>query len=160
MILTPSFHGLRLERLAQWPLFVYKTRTKMSKCVADYESHCLRKQVPSFIIHSILVKFKCLIYVKRLEQLVMWALYKYTIISIIVYARYKVYVKPTYAGLLLHRKSHVDHQYKHGFLNIMLDCAFLLSSLRNVITSMCCFLDWNAWANLFIPQSLALFPSK
>ena len=61
----------------------------MSKCVADYESHCLRKQVPSFIIHSILVKFKCLIYVKRLEQLVMWALYKYTIISIIVYARYK-----------------------------------------------------------------------
>ena len=40
----------------------------------------------------------------------------------------KVYVKPTYTGLLLHCHSHVDSRYKHGLLVTMLDCAHRLSS--------------------------------
>ena len=38
---TPSFHGLRKERLAQWPLLCPKYDDKR---VADYESRCLRKR--------------------------------------------------------------------------------------------------------------------
>ena len=41
----------------------------------------------------------------------------------------KVYVKPTYTGLLqLHYKSHVDDQYKRALLKTMLDRTFRLSS--------------------------------
>ena len=50
-ILSPSFHGLRKERLAQCPAFcVPKIRRKIrggtsrEKRVADYESRCLRKR--------------------------------------------------------------------------------------------------------------------
>ena len=40
----------------------------------------------------------------------------------------KVYVKPTYTGLLLHYQSHVVVKYKHSLLKTMLSCAFKLSS--------------------------------
>ena len=40
-ILSPSIHGVRKERLAQWPLLCPKYDEKR---VADDESRCLRKR--------------------------------------------------------------------------------------------------------------------
>jgi len=38
------------------------------------------------------------------------------------------YVKLTDTGLLLHYQSHVDVKYKYSLLEIMLNCAYKLSS--------------------------------
>ena len=40
----------------------------------------------------------------------------------------KVYVKPTYTGLLLHYQSRVDNRYKRSLITTMLDRAYRISS--------------------------------